>query len=269
MNKSQIILNEKGRILARITQIPNYLSSNPKDVYRDISFQNAKYKKLDILYNELNQDSFDLNENLENCIITINDTSLKETNECIRLIENTDVPQELFSILSNNKKALNEKALKNLTLDLSILLNFYFKAYSENKYNYSMYSFVSDNPSSEYLKMPEYVEILDNGTIFKSNEVELPDMQIKNIINLRRCNRVDILEKDKKWHCFYWTWRAILGKENSKIFDCHIHYIDYTWGNHISKEYVLKQLESKSYKLDGIHIKFKNELNENNITENT
>ena len=97
-----------------------------------------------------------------------------------------------------------------------------------------------------------------DGSVTKFGYTSLKDGQIRQAIDHRKSRRADILDRDEKWYCFYWTWKSIDGKESSKKFDEHIHYIDYTWG--LTREHVLNELNSKDYKLNGIHINFEKNI---------
>jgi hypothetical protein len=197
----------------------------------------------------------------------LNDVKIESQKSFYRFVKkiyDTKLPEVAFKIFEITEEKYIKKILKGMEFSSDILKLFYFEAFNRFNYLFSHYNFKKYDKSfsSEELQFGAIIE--KDGSVSRFGDTNLTDKQIKHIINNRKIYRADFVEKGDKWHCFFWTSKAIMGKENSKVFENHIHYINYTWG--ISKEYVLEQLASDWYSLKGIHLKFSNENNNNRNT---
>ena len=74
---------------------------------------------------------------------------------------------------------------------------------------------------------------------------------IQKTLYERKHNCFHLFEKEDEWHLFYFDFNDV--KDKHWKGGPHIHYISYLW--RIDKNELLKQLEDRTYKIGGIHIR--------------
>ena len=258
----KVFYDEQKKMKLQVTQSENCEFVNPKKYYFDIRFNISVLSYINTLITtqQIGVIPKKLDDAQEERVFEFfKAQAIKESiNEC-EAIYLQSLPEKVFDIFKNDKKDVHKNAFKNIFLTMNQLLFFYFKAFDEHNCLYSKYLFIIRNKGIDNTKMPDTAIIENDGSVTKFGATSLSDGEIKQAIKYRKCTRVDFLDNNEKWYCFYWTWNAIDGKESSKHFDEHIHYIDYTWG--LTRGYVLKQLSSEHYSLKGIHINFEKSIN--------
>lgn len=241
----------------RVTKSLDCEYVSPQSYLFSVGFNNEILTLMDISIGLIKAGKVDpiiLDSNTTRMFETFKKSAIEKCKKYQQLIYSVELPESLFDIFKSEKKKKHEKAFRNVHLTMDKLLCFYFKAFDLYNCTYSKYLFINKIDEEVENKMPKMALINNDSTIKKYGKSELSDGQIRHHIQQQKCMRVDILDNGYKWYCFYWTWNAISGKESSKHFEEHIHYIDYTW--ELSREYVLGQLNSKRYSLSGIHISF-------------
>lgn len=255
--KVTFLYDEVTKREIRIAQSNNCESVNPKDYYFNIDFdiymrdnvqKSLALRKIAGVSKEMDE------EEIDKVLEILKGQSIKGAIKENKKVYSQSLPEKVFDIFKTDKKGKHQKAFKNICLTTEQLKKIYFVAFDKYSCVYSKYLVIIKNEGIDQTKMPHIAIIEKDGSVSKYGQSDLTDGEIRQTINHRKCTRIDILDNNEKWYCFYWTWSGIAGNESSKQFDEHIHYIDYTWG--LSRESVLEQLNSKKYSLSGIHIKF-------------
>lgn len=167
---------------------------------------------------------------------------LKEFLDELRAIK---LPDPLLSILTERKKADQIRALDKISLESNELMAFIITAFEKHGFLYSMYTSSHLHKGLDKRKMPRFAIKEDDGSISSVGQTTLSSGQIKSAIDQRINIIARFLDKGSEWHCFYYTYNSIGGKEVGGI--PHIHYISHSWG--LTRVEVLRQLKSRHYKL--------------------
>ena len=160
-------------------------------------------------------------------------------------IKSTKVPKALFDLLTMTKKSNQVRALRGLSLNNTILMALVFEACGNLGYRYSMYTAHHDHAGLDKSKMPRIAHKEDDGTILTIGKSGLTEGQIKAAIEQKKVNVARFLDNGSNWHCFFYTYNSISGKESGGI--PHIHYISHLWG--MTRAEVVRQLKRRDYKL--------------------
>lgn len=169
--------------------------------------------------------------------------SILFANKVMQEIISTTLPNQLFKLLHSTDKDEQEKLLRGITLTPMELTAFYCNAYAKYGYSLSHYSANYNPKGIEKDNLPRFAFKDDDGKIISSGKTPLSDGQIKNIIEQRNVTVSKFLDNGKDWHCFFFTFKGVTGKERGN--NPHLHYISHTWG--LTREQVLGQLQSRRY----------------------
>jgi hypothetical protein len=98
--------------------------------------------------------------------------------------------------------------------------------------------------------------INEQDEVERYSESRLTDGQIKQSIEHRKYHIARFLDLKDTWHCFFYTFKSLKGKEHKFREDRpHMHYVSNAWG--FKREDALKQLLSRKYSLGSTpHIDF-------------
>ena len=126
-----------------------------------------------------------------------------------------------------------------------MLMAMILEACAHRGYTYSMYTTQHHRRDLEITQMPRLAIKEDNGVILAVGQTSLTDGQIKSAIEQKKNNIARFIYNGKNWHCFFYTFNAIAGKESGGT--PHIHYISHLRG--MSRAVVLQQLKNRGYRL--------------------
>ena len=150
------------------------------------------------------------------------------------------VPDEIFKILECNNKDEQKRILNNnIELTSFSLSKFVIQAYREYGFKYSMYRFTTNPKNFDESKMPPFAYKNDDNTIKTIGHTTMKDGEIKNVIDHRKVTIAKFLDKGNKWHCFFYDYKSMNGKEADGI--PHIHYISNAWA--LSREFSLQKFK--------------------------
>lgn len=174
-------------------------------------------------------------------LIQIN--KIKTLNHLKDILE-TELPKGLEEVLKNPQKKEQDRLLKDVELNYYALQKWIFYAWDHYGYTYSKYRIEHKNKGDESLQYPEM--IFYDGTRFeKIGKTNMSEGQMKHAVRFRNVVIAHFLDNKDGWHCLFTTYYSLAGKENGGI--PHMHYISSQYGR--TREYVLKKLSSKNYKL--------------------
>ncbi len=171
--------------------------------------------------------------------------SISWGNTQMKQVISTSVPDKLFKIFSSQSKDEQENIFKGESLTPTELISFICSAYAKYGYCLSQYSAHHNPKGFEKEKLPRLAHKDESNKIISVGETSLSDGQIKHIIEERSVTVSKFLDKGDKWHCFFLTFKGLIGKETGA--QPHLHYISHSWG--LTRKYVIEQLKSKWYKL--------------------
>jgi hypothetical protein len=160
--------------------------------------------------------------------------------------------EEWMKLLECRKKKKQEKILKSMAFDSSLLIAFIFAAAESYGFTYSVYHSHHLPNDIDPSKMPTLAYKETTGDISKIGETPLSDKQLRIAIDQRNVVVSKFLDKKDIWHCFFSTYDGIAGKEPGH--GSHLHYISSAFG--MSRLEVLKELKKKRYDLPSFHIPF-------------
>jgi len=175
--------------------------------------------------------------------------ALKDWNEKLKEIKNTQVPNNLILLLQAKSKGEQIKLINGLAIDPDQLIAFIFKAWTDFGFSFSQYTSEHQHKGLDTSEMPKLVEIKD-GKVKKVGSTSLTDGQLKQAVEHRKVIISKFIDKDDSWHCLFLTFDSIKGKESWKGGQPHYHYISDKFGIH--REKVVDQLKSKKYKLGNL-----------------
>lgn len=169
-----------------------------------------------------------------------------------------ELPKGLLELLTAEKKKVQIKLLKEFSISTNDLLPLYIQAYNNYGFRFSNYQ-VSYKPKDiEYKVFPKIIEkAADSDDIHIIGFTDMSKKQLHLAIDERREMIVRFLEKDEIWHCFFWTYKGIYGREKIHQNYSHMHYVASAWG--YTKEHVLTELKKRKYNLDSAHVDFNHE----------
>jgi len=79
--------------------------------------------------------------------------------------------------------------------------------------------------------------------------------KVDRIIEERKRYHVHLFERDKEWHCFYYTYKDMeSGKERHWELGSHLHYVSHLWTNYRKKQ-VWDSFDQRNVDIQGVHIK--------------
>jgi hypothetical protein len=156
-------------------------------------------------------------------------------------------PGALLSIFESKDKKSQEKALKNLKIEMDDLIHFFFIAYKELGYVYSFYKFEHLPKPFTHQQLPKVAYLEEDGSITKVGNTSLTDPQIKQILEQRKNTFLRIAEKGQDLHCFFYTMKSLKGLEANH--PKHMHYVSNKWN--YNRPELLKAFEQRLYPFSG------------------
>ncbi|MFR1229555.1 MAG: hypothetical protein ACLSA3_04610 [Bacteroides uniformis] len=165
----------------------------------------------------------------------------------------TKVPENFLSLLDGNKKKKEQISLmKGQTLDpnqlFALLVNAEAKGYTFSEYHYQ-----ATPPNVDIEKLPQMIEVKEDGNVRSIGNKGLSDGQMKTVVEQTKKIVAKILDKGDEWHCFYLTFRGIAGKEQGEQGQRpHVHYISDKFG--ISREDLVKSIRAGNCPASSVHI---------------
>jgi hypothetical protein len=180
---------------------------------------------------------------------------LKLWEECYDEIMQTNLLDSVYEILNSVDKNNQEKILKSpfefTTLSFQ---KFVFNAWRLHGFKYSEYLFEHPQKGVDTKALPKAFFLNEDGSIKTFGSTSLKNGVLKNAISHRKVTIAKILDKDSEWHCFYYTYNSINGKEAGEI--PHIHYISNNWT--IDRKIVLQELSKRHHSFtSNVHINYR------------
>ncbi len=171
----------------------------------------------------------------------------------LKEISETEVPQNLISLLKSTSKNEQENLLKGLELTPEMLFAFFFNAFSEFGFTYSQYTSEHFPKTIKKGSLPKFAALdRESGEITKVGDTSLTNGQIKQAIEQRKVIATKFIDNGSDWHAFFITFRSIGGEESWQNGQPHYHYISNKY--EISREDAVKQFKSDHYPKTSIHI---------------
>jgi len=171
--------------------------------------------------------------------------AMKEFEKYIKEIESLPKSEKLLSLLTMTDKKEQVRTLKGISLTSNELMAMILEACAHRGYTYSMYTSHHDRRDLEKDKMPRLAYKEENGDILAIGQTSLSEGQIKSAIEQKKDNVARFIDNGPNWHCFFYTFNSVAGKESGGV--PHIHYISHLWG--WPRAEVLRQLKNRDYKL--------------------
>lgn len=166
--------------------------------------------------------------------------------------EQTEIPENLLTLLETTKKKDQISLLKGLSINPDQLIALIFKSFKEHGYLYSRYRFENLPKDLADKRKPKIADISKEDAIKIIGDTDLTEGQVKKMINERKVIIAHFLDRSEEWHCFFITYNSIDGKENHKDGQPHFHYISSAFG--ITRDDFIKSMESGNYKSTSVHI---------------
>lgn len=170
--------------------------------------------------------------------------------DLLKEIKGTEVPKNVFAAFKADSKKEQVKLLKNESIEAgNQLMALAFKLWESYGYALSQYT-------SEYLhngldehEMPFITEV-QNGMVNKVGSTTLTNGQLKQAVEHRKAVVAKFFDNGSKWHCLFFTYESLRGKESWNNGQPHYHYISDKFG--FSRDEVLAQLRSRRYNLGSL-----------------
>jgi hypothetical protein len=155
-------------------------------------------------------------------------------------IMESELSSGIFKILECNNKDEQKRILNDdIELTSFSLSKFIIQAYKEYGFKYSMYRFTTNPKTFDGSKMPPFAYKNDDNTIRTIGNTTMKDGEIKNAIDHRKVTIAKFLDKGDIWHCFFYDYKSMNGKEADGT--PHIHYISNAWT--LSREFSLQKFK--------------------------
>ena len=253
--KSMRIPSPDGNGYYNLTEIGDVEYGNPTEIMRNgfITLGTNMYVSAIKLSLEFETQFDDLKNRDQLILRAAAQKALSDWEEISKEIFSVKIPTKLFQLLNEPKKRNQIKALKGIRLNSDKLLSFFCTAHDKYGYAYSVYRAEHVPTGIDPFEIPRFAYKQEDGTLLSTGGSSYSEGQIRSIIEQRSVTFSRFLDKGSEWHCFFYTYRSIFGKEVKGT--PHIHYISSAWG--LSREEVLMQLRSKNYKLPPVpHIPY-------------
>jgi hypothetical protein len=233
-----------------VTEVGDYEFVNPVEKYREIVVSTTVNMHVDA--GRLMVKSYNLPvERAEEIAFRVGiKAAIKDWQNDYARMMSVEVPDGLFQLFGAAKK-IQIKILKGLKLTSGQFRAFTLKAFLEHGYTLSCYTGSHPQTGLDVAKMPALAYKEDDGQITTIGETELTAGQIGQAIEHRKVTVSKFFDKGDDWHCFFFTYNSINGKE-AGIHGAtpHMHYISSRWT--LAREFVVQQLKSKDYSLPGL-----------------
>jgi len=177
----------------------------------------------------------------------------KERYQSIRSIP---IPNEIKNLIVAKSKSNQQQALRSLELSPKKLESIMYWMYDSEGYSFSQYISTIYPEDIDDSELPDFIHLY-NKKIITSGETSLTERQLRHSVEFKKSIISKFFDKDEHWHCFFISTNSIKGKESWNSGQPHFHYISDKFGH--PREYVVKQLKSKNYKLGNLpHINLVN-----------
>ena len=101
-------------------------------------------------------------------------------------------------------------------------------------------------------KLPFFAHVENDIVKHVDGEHELTESEIRRLVQQRKSMHIHYLEKDNRWHCFYFTFSDLLGQHWTTG---HLHYCSSEW--HRNFDDVLRELKNKRHGVRSVHVAFR------------
>lgn len=120
-------------------------------------------------------------------------------------------------------------------------------------YTYSQYKTEKLPTDTSEADFPRAFSLNADGSVMKMGDSSLTDGQLKNIIECRDVEVAKFFDKGDEWHCFYFTYRGMEGKEHGAHgSQPHIHYWSSAFG--IDRKELINKLKAGKMPSSPLHI---------------
>ena len=180
---------------------------------------------------------------------------LKLWQECYDEIMQANLSDNIYEILNCSDKNNQEKILKS-PFELSSLSfqKFIFNSWQLFGFKYSEYLFEHLPKGLDTRDLPKAFFLDNEDNIKAYGSTSLKSGVLKNALKHRKVTIAKFLDKDSEWHCFYYTYNSINGKEVGEI--PHIHYISNNWT--IDRKIILQELSKRDHSFtSSVHINYR------------
>lgn len=243
------IYDESGQGFTRVFSSDKVEKVNPVEYYKNYELE----KRAIVLRDLLNAKDPVLTSQLDKSFF------LKQAEETLEgffeKFENTEIHENFQKLLETTRKKDQVNLLRGLTINPNQLMSLILKSHKDYCFTYSKYRFENLPNGLEEKKLPELIQLNEDGSIKKIGDSDLTDGELKNVIEHRKVITSHFFEKGETWHCFFTTYNSIGGKENWKNGQAHFHYISSAFG--ISKADFIESMRTGNYKATSIHIDLK------------
>ncbi|MBL0048873.1 MAG: hypothetical protein IPP32_12340 [Bacteroidetes bacterium] len=177
------------------------------------------------------------------------------------------IPENLLSILTATKKNNQVKLLKGLSITQEQLYAFIFRAKTEFDFLFSTYTAEHLPNGLDPNELPVFIEVKGNE-VNKIGQTNLSDGQLKQVMAHRNFVSAMFIDKGSTWHCFFFTFNSVRGKEAWKDGQAHYHYISDKFG--IPRAKVVEEIKSGRYHLGNLpHINLNDDRYDKNKGKGT
>lgn len=160
---------------------------------------------------------------------------------------NIKFSDNFFSFLNCKNKKKQESILSKETYDSFKLTAIIYKAWEEYNFTFSFYRFEKKPAVYNNKKFPDLYHLQSDNSLNIIGSTDLSDGQLRGALKERNVIVASFLDNGKIWHCFFHTYNSINGVEVGG--QPHMHYISSAFGNHVTRERVLSELQKFRYKL--------------------
>jgi hypothetical protein len=161
---------------------------------------------------------------------------------------------ELLELLQSSKKKKQQKLIKLIEFDSSLILRTAIYAWRLFKMPFSRYTIEYRPKDLEDKVFPQFLHKKDAETVAFGGKTNLSEKQMHKAIDDRHRLICNVIGNQDQWYCFFWTMAGINGKEAPHVGEPHIHYISSAYG--IPLATVLKNLLGYRYTINAETISF-------------
>jgi hypothetical protein len=163
-----------------------------------------------------------------------------------------ELPIAFCKLLDSKSKKEQVKLLKNQVLSPDLLFTLILKANRDFNYTFSRYKSEKHPKDVKSSELPTLIEIESDNSINIVGNTNLSEGKLKQVIEQRKVIVANFFDKGDNWHCFFLTFRSLVGKETWNDGQPHYHYISDKW-NHPRAD-VISAIKSGQYPTTSVHI---------------
>lgn len=191
---------------------------------------------------------------IDDILKTLEWNGLKIWKEQYEEIMKSNLPDAIFEILNCTDKDTQIKVFKPpFQLSTTSLQKFIFKAWLLHGFKYSDYRFEHSQKGINEQDLPKGFRLTEENKIEVYGSTKMKEGELKNAILHRKVTIAKLLDSDTEWHCFFYNYNSIGGKESGEI--PHIHYISNNWT--LSRKTVLDELRKRHHSFtSSVHINY-------------